>query len=113
MAQMPRLPLTDEQKNAVGATAERLFIEAAPGAGKTTVAAERYGVLRFNRFGAYRSITAVSFTRSATGELQRRVRSRWGSTALSWPHGVLTIDALVCSIVEYLLRQHVIRWPNG
>src|SRR5439155_21798034 len=79
----------------------------------TTVAAERYGVLRFNRSSrSPHSITAVSFTRSATGELLRRVRTRWGSTALTWPHGVMTIDTLVCNIVEHLLRQNVIRWPG-
>jgi DNA helicase-2/ATP-dependent DNA helicase PcrA len=110
---MPRLPLTDEQKDAVGASGDRLFIEAAPGAGKTTVAAERYGVLRFNRSARCpRSITAVSFTRSATTELERRVRDRWGSTALTWPHGVMTIDTLVSNMVEHLLRQRVIRWPG-
>jgi DNA helicase-2/ATP-dependent DNA helicase PcrA len=111
---MPRLPLTDEQKDAVRASHDRLFIEAAPGAGKTTAAAERYGLLRFNRSSPPgHSITAVSFTRSATGELHRRVRGRWGSTALTWPHGVKTIDTLVCNIVEHLLRQQVIRWPGG
>lgn len=110
---MPRLPLTEEQVDAVVARDDRLFIEAAPGAGKTTVAAERYGVLRFNRpHGAPGPIAAVSFTRSATGELHRRVRRRWGSNALSWPHRVMTIDSLVCNIVEHLLSQGVIRWPG-
>lgn len=110
---MPRMPLTDEQKAAVAAGNERLFIEAAPGAGKTTVAAERYGVLRYTKSpGSHNSITAVSFTRSATGELHRRVRGRWGSSALNWPHKVKTIDSLICSIVEHLLRQRTIRWPG-
>jgi DNA helicase II / ATP-dependent DNA helicase PcrA len=110
---MPRLPLTEEQMHAIGAGDDRLFIEAAPGAGKTTVAAERYGVLRFNRArAAPGAIAAVSFTRSATRELHRRVRWRWGSGALSWPHRVTTIDSLVCNIVEHLLRQGVIRWPG-
>src|ERR1700686_2779162 len=108
---MPRLPLTDEQRDAVRASSSRLFIEAAPGAGKTTVAAERYGVLRFTNPGrSRRAITAVSFTRSATGELHRRIRSRWGSSALAWPHGVMTIDAMVLNIVESMLRQGVIHW---
>lgn len=110
---MPRLSLTDQQKGAVSSQCERLFIEAAPGAGKTTVAAERYGVVRFNgSSGLQRSVSAVSFTRSATGELHRRVRGRWGSSALNWPHHVTTIDALICTIVEHLLHQGVIRWPG-
>jgi len=110
---MPRLPLTDQQKNATCAVSTRLFIEAAPGAGKTTVAAERYGVLRFgSRRRSRRSVTAISFTRSATGELTRRVRSRWGSSALTWPHGVTTVDSLLCNILQHLLRRNVIRWPG-
>lgn len=110
---MPRLTLTDQQKSAVRAECDRLFIEAAPGTGKTTVAAERYGVLRFTGTpDRERSISAVSFTRSATGELHRRIRGRWGSTALAWPHRVTTIDSLICDMVEHLLHQGVIRWPR-
>lgn len=111
---MNRVVLTDEQRTAVRADEDRLFVEAAPGAGKTTVAVERYGVLRFNgqrRFN--RAIIAVSFTRSATGELHRRVRSRWGPTTLSWPHRIITIDTLICNIVEHLLRLGIIQWPAG
>ena len=111
---MPRLPLTDEQKAAVTSSASRTFIEAAPGAGKTTVAAERFGLLRFRRHAStHGAISALSFTRSATAELQRRVRSRWGTPALAWPHGVSTIDSLVCALVEQLLRRGIIRWPGG
>lgn len=111
---MPRLPLTDQQKDAVCAPAGRLFIEAAPGSGKTTVAAERFGVLRFARGrSAQGPVTAVSFTRSATGELSRRVRNRWGSASVSWPHVVLTIDAFIHNIVHHLLRQSIIQWPGG
>lgn len=111
---MPRPTLTDEQKTAAGASARRLFIEANPGSGKTTVAAERFGVLRFSRRGASeKSVTAVSFTRSATGELTRRVRGRWGTKALAWPHGVSTVDTLVHAIVQHLLRTGRITWPGG
>lgn len=111
---MPRPPLTDEQKAASASRDRRLFIEANPGSGKTTVAAERYGVLRFDPTAdGSRAITAVSFTRSATGELARRVRGRWGSKVVAWPHRVLTIDGLVCAIVHHLLRQGDIRWIGG
>ena len=108
---MPRLPLTDQQVSASASRERRLFIEANPGSGKTTVAAERFGILRFDEAEqGSRAITAVSFTRSATGELNRRVRGRWGSRALGWPHGVSTIDNLVCNIVHHLLRTREVRW---
>lgn len=111
---MARPKLTEEQRAAATASARRLFIEANPGSGKTTIAAERFGVLRFGRNqGAQRSVTAISFTRSATAELTRRVRGRWGSGALAWPHGVSTVDALVSVIVHHLVRTGRIRWPGG
>ncbi|MCA1702176.1 MAG: UvrD-helicase domain-containing protein [Actinobacteria bacterium] len=111
---MARLPLTDEQKTAICSGHPRLFIEAAPGSGKTTVAAERFGVLRFGRVAAPEgTMTAVSFTRSATSELRRRVRMRWGTSSLAWPHNVTTIDTLDCKIVQFLLRRQVIHWPGG
>jgi DNA helicase-2/ATP-dependent DNA helicase PcrA len=111
---MPRPPLTDEQRTAVIARAPRIFIEANPGSGKTTVAAERFGFIRFEqRAVGTQATTAVSFTRSATSELHRRIQGRWGSSAVSWPHGVTTIDTLVFSIVQHLLRRGHIRWPGG
>lgn len=111
---MSRPPLTDEQRTAVAARSPRIFIEANPGSGKTTVAAERFGLIRFEqRAVGSQATTAVSFTRSATSELHRRIRGRWGSSALSWPHGVTTIDTLVFFIVQYLLRTGAIHWPGG
>ena len=111
---MTRLPLTSEQKAAACFDDHRLFIEAAPGSGKTTVAAERFGVLRFaNAPDGDGAITALSFTRSATWELHRRIRSRWGSSALAWPHRVMTIDALLCEILQHLLRTGLLQWPGN
>lgn len=111
---MPRLPLTDQQQSAVCAPGVRLFIEAGPGSGKTTVASERYGVIRFGGLHSERQrITAVSFTRSATAELGRRIRLRWGSSGLAWPSSVMTIDMLVSRIVEHMIRRDIIHWPGG
>ena len=111
---MPRPLLTDEQRTAVVVRSPRIFIEANPGSGKTTVAAERFGFIRFEqRAVGSQATTAVSFTRSATSELHRRIQGRWGSSALSWPHGVTTIDTLVFSIVQSLLRTGRIHWPGG
>lgn len=111
---MSRPQLTDEQRAAATVRGARTFIEANPGSGKTTVAAERYGVVRFEqRAVGTQATTAVSFTRSATSELNGRIRRRWGSSAVSWPHGVTTIDTLVYSIIQHLLRTGRIHWPGG
>ena len=108
-----RAPLTGEQLNAAGSGASRLFSEASPGSGKTTVAVERFGVLRFGRTSrSSRSILTLSFARSATAELDARIRRRWGSCALTWPHSVSTIDAPIRNVVHYLLGTGVVRWPG-
>ena len=105
--------LTDAQRRAAVDRSNRLFIVAGPGAGKTTVAAERFGVERFRPTGDQRGVLALSFTRSATGELRRRIQRHWGSAALEWPHRVTTIDSLMCEIVQCLLRRGVLQWPEG
>lgn len=108
-----RLPLTEEQKVAATAADERVYIEASPGSGKTTVAAERYGVTRYVRAGHGRGVVALSFARSARGELERRVRRRWGVDAMRWPHRVWTLDSLHCALVLHLLRSGAVAWPGG
>jgi DNA helicase-2/ATP-dependent DNA helicase PcrA len=107
------LRLTDEQKRAAATSADRAYIEAGPGCGKTTVAAERYGVLRFDGCGPGPGLVALSFARSARGELEDRVRRRWGSHALRWPHKVWTLDSLHCAILMHLLRTGQLTWPGG
>ena len=109
----PHLRLTSEQLAAAATSQERAFIEAAPGSGKTTVACERYGVLRFSVHGRRKAIVALSFTRSATRELRLRIMKRWGGSALVWPHRVATLDAFHYELVSYLLRIAAVRWPNG
>ncbi|MCE7009898.1 UvrD-helicase domain-containing protein [Kibdelosporangium philippinense] len=108
-----RSPLTAEQRTAAETMATRTFIVAAPGSGKTTVAAERFGVIRYDSTLDARRILALSFTRSARGELAARIRRRWGSRALSWPQQALTIDTLHCEILMFLLRRRVISWMGG
>jgi DNA helicase-2/ATP-dependent DNA helicase PcrA len=111
---MPQPTLTDEQRLAATSRSPRLFIEASPGSGKTTVAAERFGVLRFDgRQPDGGAVVALSFTRSATSELRRRVAGRWGVPAMAWPHRVMTIDALICEIVHHLLGAGLIEWLGG
>lgn len=108
-----RLSLTNEQKRAAATGAEFAYIEAGPGSGKTTVAAERYGVIRYGARSDGRGVLALSFARSARGELERRVQRRWGIEALRWPHKVWTLDRLHCALVSHLLRTGEIEWPGG
>lgn len=108
-----RFPLTSEQHAAAFSRAERLYINAAPGSGKTTVAAERFGLQRWERGADARRVLGLSFTRSASAELAGRIRRRWGPVALRWPHAIMTIDALHCEILTYLLRSGAINWPGG
>ncbi|MCF7552259.1 UvrD-helicase domain-containing protein [Pseudonocardia sp. WMMC193] len=107
--------LTESQTRAAGSTTAKLFIEAGPGSGKTTVAAHRFGALRYAPASAYehRAVAAVSFTRAATYELRRRVRSLWGPTALQWPHRIVTLDTVIYELVHFLLQERILHWPNG
>jgi len=105
--------LTREQLDAAGTTSPRVFIEAAPGSGKTMVAAERFGVLRYGAKRDARAVVAVSFTRSATRELKQRISAHWGSTALCWPHKVVTLDTLLYELLIFLLQGGFVRWPGG
>ena len=107
-----RLPLTPEQRRAAATTASKAFIVAAPGTGKTTVAAERFGVARYSMGSAGR-VVGVSFTRAARHELSDRVHRRWGVSATAWPHQVVTFDALHEQIVRHLLVTGRLRWPGG
>lgn len=108
-----RPALTREQKRAATNEAHRAYIIAEPGSGKTTVAAERYGVVRFAGQPDGRSVLALSFARSARGELQSRVRERWGSSALRWPHRTSTLDSMHFRLVSHLLRTNDIQWLGG
>jgi DNA helicase II / ATP-dependent DNA helicase PcrA len=104
--------LTDEQLTAICSQARCTYIEAAPGSGKTTVAAMRFGLYRFAGT-AEDTVVGLSFTRSATNELQQRIRLRWGAKALAWPHRVMTFDALLEQLLGHLLEKQLIKWPGG
>lgn len=113
VATMTALNLTREQKRAAACSEERAYIEAAPGSGKTTIAAERYGVVRYRTPRDARRVLALSFARSARSELEQRIRERWGGTALRWPNAASTLDTLHHRLVARLLRNHDIHWLGG
>ncbi len=106
--------LTTEQRLAAGSSARNVFIEAGPGTGKTTVSGHRFGVHRFHPGTRTdeRAVVAVSFTRSATWNLRRRVLRIWGPAALAWPHRIVTLDTIMCDLLHDLLDQRLIVWPN-
>lgn len=109
----PRIPLTPEQRTVACANDRQLLVVASPGCGKTTVAAERFGVHRYEPGADHRRCIALSFTRAATAELAGRIRSRWGPAALSWPNRAMTLDALHVELLHSLLRSGAVVWPGG
>lgn len=68
--------------------------------------------MRYLGPGDGRGVLALSFARSARGELAGRIRERWGGTALHWPHAVSTLDGLHHRLVLHLLTDHDVRWPG-
>lgn len=106
---------TREQTLAATSPEGKLFIEAGPGTGKTTVAAHRFGFERFKPAGRtdLRAVVAVSFTRSATWTLRRRVQRLWGPTSFRWPHRITTLDTLIVDLVHEMLAQGLLIWPNA
>jgi len=105
--------MTREQLAAAAAELPRLYIEAGPGSGKTVVAASRFGVMRFGSLKDRRGVAALSFTRSATAELRQRVVRRWGTTSVSPPNRISTIDALFADMLRFSLADGVVEWPNS
>lgn len=87
-------------------------IVAAPGSGKTTVAAERFGYQRF-RSGSRPGVLGLSFARAAVSEFRNRIAARWGSDCLTFPHEVMTFDHLHVTLTHALLEAGHIRWPGG
>lgn len=87
-----------------------VHIQSAPGSGKTTVAAIRYGFQRYNSKSS-RGTLGLSFARSAAAELSLRVTSMWGSQCIQPPHALKTIDQLHVDILNHCIRDGTIKWP--
>jgi DNA helicase II / ATP-dependent DNA helicase PcrA len=111
MTRRSNSPLNPEQAVAARHPSRLLQVIAAPGTGKTRVAAHRFGLHRFGARDA-RAVIAVSFTRAAAAELRARVASRWGSGALSWPHQVTTVDDFYQSLTTDLLLRGLVQWDR-
>ena len=106
---MPRL--TDEQVLAAATERRLVNIVSAPGSGKTTVAAERFGYRKFRRTDN-KGVLGLSFTKSATSELRSRINTRWGSGITTFPQCVSTFDEFHVRLFQWLLDQSLVSWPN-
>lgn len=104
--------LTDAQVLAAAAQERLINVVSAPGSGKTTVAAERYGYLRFSA-GDLRGVLGLSFNRAAAAELRSRISARWGANCIRPAHRVVTFDHLHVDLLIRLLCEGKIAWPNG
>ena len=108
------LELSDEQLLAITSSLRCVFIESAPGSGKTLVAAQRFGFLRYSTPASGTGpVKATSFTRSATHELRNRIYQLWGHHASTFPNSVSTLDNMVGEILEIFLLKGIIHWPNS
>jgi DNA helicase II / ATP-dependent DNA helicase PcrA len=103
--------LTDRQVVAAASDRPYTNIVSAPGSGKTTVAAERFGYLAYQRTAERRGVLGLSFTRAAVSGLSSRISARWGRTTIGLPNLVTTFDDLHVRVLHHLLSLGLVRWP--
>ncbi len=111
---MIRHPLTSEQLRAATSNSPLCYVKAGPGSGKTYLATEAFGYLRYGRYrGDSRGVVGVTFARSARAELEHRIRVRWGDRSVTWPNAVCTFDELHRRLLRYLVHHGFLAWPSG
>lgn len=98
------IQLTDAQVLAAAAPDRLVNIISAPGSGKTTIAAERYGYLRY-RADDLRGVLGLTFNRAAATELRERINRRWGANCIRPAHRVITFDHLHVDILNHLVSE--------
>lgn len=104
--------LTNAQALAAAATDRLVHVISAPGSGKTTIAAERYGYLRYQA-GDLRGVLGLTFNRAAAAELRQRIDLRWGTNCIRPAHRVVTFDHLHVDLLTRLLNKGKLMWPEG
>jgi len=89
------MALSELQKKIVNARG-KVVVKACPGSGKTySVAARIADLLKKNEFN-YQGIAAISFTNTASMEIDTKLQSDFGiDTPLGYPHFVGTIDSFL------------------
>ena len=106
------IQLTDAQVLAAAAPDRLVNIISAPGSGKTTIAAERYGYLRYQT-GDLRGVLGLTFNRAAAAELRQRIELRWGTNCIRPAHRVITFDHLHVDLLNHLLSEGKLTWPKS
>lgn len=104
--------LTNAQVLAAAAPDRLVNVISAPGSGKTTIAAERYGYQRYQA-GDLRGVLGLTFNRAAAAELRRRIEVRWGTNCIRPAHRVVTFDHLHVDLLTHLISEGKVTWPNG
>ena len=104
--------LNDMQLLSAASLNHHVLIEAIPGSGKTVVAVERFGIARYTGDDE-RGVLAVAFNVAAVALLQSRIRERWGSGSLSFPHNVCTFDQLYRELIHFLVASGHIHWSDS
>lgn len=103
--------LNDMQLLAAASEDHCVFIEAIPGSGKTVVAVERFGIARYVGEDE-RGVLAIAFNVAAVALLKSRIRERWGSGCLSFPHNVCTFDQMYRELIHFLVESGHIHWSD-
>ncbi len=107
-------PMTPHQLRAATTRHPLCYVKAGPGSGKTYLATEAFGYLRYKRYyGDPRGVIGVTFARSARSELHNRVLRRWGRRSLAWPNAIATFDELHRQLLRHLVFHGFIDWPSG
>lgn len=104
--------LNDMQLLSAASAHRHVFIEAIPGSGKTVVAVERFGIARYTSDDE-RGVLAIAFNVAAVALLKSRIRERWGSGCLSFPHNVCTFDQMYRELIHYLVESSHIHWSDS
>lgn len=105
------MELTFNQRAAAYTTERLSYVESVPGSGKTAIAVERFGYLRYS-VRSSRGVLALTYNRAACAELVQRIYFRWGPRCVANVHRVMTFDEVYRDILDFLLSRSLIVWPG-
>lgn len=103
--------LNEKQALAAASPYRCVEVEAIPGSGKTVVAVERFGVLRYSSDDV-RGVLALAFNVATVSALKSRIAERWGGSCLVFPHEVCTFDRMYRELFAFLVNAGHVGWPG-